>query len=157
MAVLKDLLEEGAEPVGVIKIQNYFFMEIYNDKVYSSYVAKISLILGIGTILCIFFIPLNWLIALIIAFLIEIVFLSERFTIYIKVNDVQVEFQYYLFFKKHTIRIPKNVAGLKVYRSVTFRNSSFLTLEILSHGKKVHKLDSRSGFSDEQLERIADV
>lgn len=132
-------------------------IEIYNKRRYSRYIFSITLILFSGELILFIWSKKNILIFLILFIIIELVFLSKKFTDKILVEDDKFKIIYYQWAFKHVLELPKKNIKLEKEKLVAIRGHRYTAINIFSNEKLVYTIDNRDGFSDESMEAIKNL
>ena len=104
----------------------------------------------------IFLTPSVWAGVLIFTIIIELIFLLQSFTDSVIVDDTKVTIVSYRFFSKKVIVINKSEAGSKLSKVASFRGGPYWVLDLMQHNKKVYSIESRDGFTEEDLVMLND-
>lgn len=131
-------------------------IKINNDKEYHESLLQTSLLILAGAVIVIFLKPSSWLGVIIFTVIIELVFLLQSFTDSVSVDDLKVTIISYRFFSKKAIIINKSEARSKLSKAASFRGGPYWVLEILQQNKKIYSIESRDGFSEEELVMLND-
>jgi hypothetical protein len=126
-------------------------IEIKNEKSYYKSILQMTLWILSGFIIMLFLKPSSFAGIIIICILIELVLLSERFTQSIRVDNINATIIYYRFLSKKEIVISKGETRSKLSKAGSLRSPAYWVLDIRQHNKRIHRIDSRDGFSEEDL------
>lgn len=126
-------------------------IKINNDKEYREFLLHMSLWLLTGCVLMLFLKPSFWVGTVILTVIIGLIFLSQSFTESVSVDDTNVTIVYYRFFSKKEIVINKSNMKSKLSKTGSFRGPVYWVLDIMKQNKKVYSIDSRDGFSEDDL------
>ena len=131
-------------------------IKINNDKEYHESLLQTTLLILAAAVILIFLKPYSWVGIIIFTVIIELIFLSQSFTDSISIDDTSVIIVNYCFFSKKVIVINRSEASSKLWKAASFRSPAYWVLDILQQNKKIYSIESRGGFSEEDLVMLND-
>jgi hypothetical protein len=85
---------------------------------------------------------------------VEVIFLSGKFTQKVSIDTTGLEIVYYQFLFEKKLSIPRNKLTIQKRKTGSFRSPSFFVLNIMNNKKEVYRVDSRDGFNEDDLDKI---
>ncbi len=110
----------------------------------------------IGFVIMLFLNPSFFIGDIIMFILIELILLSERFTQSVSANHISITIIYYHFLSKKEIVINRSETKSKLSKVGSFRSPVYFVLDIRRYNKRVYRIDSRDGFSKDELNMLHD-
>lgn len=126
-------------------------VEIINRKNYNKSLLKTTLWILAGFVVTIFLNPSFFVVAIILSIIIELIFLSEKYTERVSVDDINTTIVFHRFFSKKEMVINKSETRSKLSKVASFRGSAYWVLDIMQHKKRIYRIDSRDGFGEDDL------
>lgn len=131
-------------------------MIISSNRNYYYYIFCISLI-ALGVLILLFlFKKSNFYLYLILFLTFELILLSIKFTQFLKIDVKGINIIYYRFLLKKQVYFKINEIEVELDYSGSFRSPKHAVLKILTKNKVAYKIDSRDGFTEQDLTRIKD-
>ena len=129
--------------------------KINNDERYIQSRLTISGFLIIGFMITGIIKPHSLFVSVFLFAVIEIIFLLQKFTTSVAVDELDFIVTYSQFFLKRELKIPKRDVSIKISNEVTFRSPEHLVVYVNVKNKNIYKIDSRDGFDDEDLYKLS--
>jgi hypothetical protein len=126
-------------------------IEVKNKKNYHKSLLQTTLWILAGFVITLFLNPSFFAGSVIICIIIELIFLSERFTQSVSVDNINATIIYYHFLSKKEIVIKKGETKSKLSKAGSFRSPVYWILDIIQHNKRIYRIDSRDGFDEDDL------
>jgi len=134
-----------------VSINKTNMKEVINRKKYKAYLLKITLlIIGSFTILAFLSVLNQWLLLMLCVFIL-LTFLYQKFTESISVTFNVVKITYARFFISNSITIPVSELKIEVIETAAFRGGKYLQVRFFTKNRLVYVVDSRDGFSEDEL------
>ena len=129
-------------------------LEIKNKKKYYKSLTLTSMWILIGFTMVQLLNPSFFIGTILIAIIIEVIFLSEKFTQSVSVDSENVTVVYYHFISKKNLIISKTGSTCKISKKGSFRSPIYLVMDIIQNNKKIYQIDSRDGFDEDELIKL---